>query len=226
MNFKEWLANEARFKGLKRAFRSQYPDMPNYVANDIYNSRVGWMMGQAYPKNTEMAKSTSPVSQSPFNNSSGLTNQIFDKAGMNDIQWTKKPEILMTKGQPGVTPLSFDRDTQYRFLHRRFGFKEVAVRNDAQRMATQKNLMNTRGEGRNEPILVIEEDQGYKLLEGWHRTMNYLLKGAPTDQFEMLKQGTDLSQIRFEDWRPIQIMGYIGRGPKMQAAYAGTGSYE
>lgn len=219
MKFKEWLKlDEIRLKGLHRMFKQEHPDMPKYVQNDLYTSRI------AYTFNKSL-KSTSP-------NSSKLTasspSDVFKLSGLKDIQWTQQPELL--KGRwgkiEGVTPADFDPDTQWRFTDRRFGMREEKqIRNDAARMSKQKELMGQRGEGQNEPVVVLMTMKGFKLLEGWHRTMNYLLQGAPPDQLEILKSG-HLHEVDFSGWKPVKIQGYIGKGSDIRAATAGTGYYD
>lgn len=217
MEFKEWLQlDEIRLKGLHRMFKQEHPNMPKYVQNDLYTSRIAHSFNRSL-------KSTSP-------NTSKLTasspSDIFKLSGLKDIQWSKVPEPI--KGQwgrvDGVTPADFDADTQWRFTDRRFGMREEKqIRNDAARMAKQKELMAQRGDS-NEPVCVIQTTKGFKLLEGWHRTMNYLLQGAPPDQLEILRSG-HTNNIDFSKWKPVKIQGYIGRGKDMQAALAGTGQY-
>ena len=43
MEFKEWLQlDEIRLKGLHRMFKQEHPDMPKYVQNDLYTSRIAF----------------------------------------------------------------------------------------------------------------------------------------------------------------------------------------
>lgn len=142
---------------------------------------------------------------------------------MDDIEWSKEPEILdLPTSIPGegVTPECFDEKTRWRFIHRRFGFREhKAIPKDSFRMDKQKELMQARGEGGNEPVIVLQTKKGLlDLLEGWHRTMNYLVTGAPEDQLEMLKNSSDVVQgLDFSKWKPVKIMAYIGRGPEIRS---------
>ena len=178
MNFKKWFQlDEIRLKGLHRMWQKEHPNMPRYLQNDLYANRI------AYSFNRNLKSNTSNTASSP--------SDIFKLSGLKDIQWSKTSQIL--KGQwgrvDGVTPADFDQDTQWRFIDRRFGMREEKqIQNDAARMAKQKELMSQRGDN-NEPVCVIQTTKGFKLLEGWHRTMNYLLQGAPPDQLEILKTG-------------------------------------
>ena len=109
-------------------------------------------------------------------------------------------------------------------LDRRFGMREEKqIRNDLFRTNKQKELMLQRGQD-NEPVCVTSTVKGYKLLEGWHRTMNYLLQGAPPDQIEILRNDY-IRNVVFNKWTPVKIKGYVGQDPNMRASIAGTGSY-
>ena len=216
MDFKEWIQlDEIRLKGLHRMFKQEHPNMPKYVQNDLYTSRIA----HSFNKSKSTSSNTSKLTASS-------PSDIFKWANLKDIQWNKAPELL--KGQwgriDGVTPADFDQDTQWRFIDRKFGMREEKqIRNDAARIEKQKELMAQRGDN-NEPICVIQTTKGFKLLEGWHRTMNYLLQGAPPDQLEILKSGYAYD-VNFSKWKPVKIQGYIGHGNDMRAAYAGTGQY-
>lgn len=207
MDFKEWLMDEARFKGLQRIFKNNNPSMPRYVQNDLYNARVKKTMGL--------------LQKSNYLSSSGSAKELT--ADHQNAQWSRKPEILMGKSGQGVTPADFTRRTQEYFLHRMFGFKEIAaIPNDAQRTEKQKELMASRES--NEPIIVNHTIHGFDLVEGWHRTMNYLLRGAPKDQLDMLRN-QQIDNINFSKWFPVKLQGYIARSPEVLRATAGTGDF-
>jgi len=217
MNFKEWLnLDEVRLKGLHRMFRNEHPDMPHYVQKDLYTSRIAHSFNKSL-------RPTSPNNSKPTASS---PSDIMKLSGLKNITWAKKPTTLRGKwGQAvGVTPADFDEDTQWRMLDRRFGMREEKqIRNDMARTAKQKELMGVRGEG-NEPVVVVQTNKGFKLLEGWHRTMNYLLQGAPPDQLQILRDGL-LNDIDFVKWNPVKIQGYIGQDEGYRNSTAGTGSY-
>jgi len=224
MDFKAWLAEqeleEARFKGLQRMFRQEHPDMPRYVQKDLYNTRIGHTL------NTIIKKGSDP-SQTSSNIPNDSATKIFKASAFRDATWSKKPEILKGRsGNYGITPNDFTMRTRTYFLDRQFGYRvEDRIHNDGQRTAIQKNLMTARGEGNNEPIIVAQTLKGYDLLEGWHRTMNYLLQGCPPDQAEALQAGL-IDRINFGLWKPVQLQAYVGRMPEVVRAMAGTGDYE
>jgi hypothetical protein len=217
MNFKEWLKiNEIRNKGLYRMFSAEHPKMPKYVRDDLYTSRIAYSLKNGMNTSTKN-RNTTVTSAS----------DIFKVSGLKGIKWTKRPVFLRGNfGKiSGITPYDFDKDTQWRMLNRRFGMREEKqIRNDAARTAKQKELMQQRGDS-NEPVIVLMTLKGYKLLEGWHRTMNYLLKGAPPDQLESLKNG-NLKDIDFYKWHPVQVQGYVGEDEAYQTSNVGTGHYE
>lgn len=218
MEFKEWLNLQEKFKGLKRIFQQQNPQMPRYVQNDLYNTRIAHTMSKLI-NNQSVPNNSSPVP-------SDSATKIFKSSNFQNSQWNKVPEILTWRGQEGVTPASFTPKTQSYFTHRLFGFKEEKfIRNDSQRMNTQNSIMQKRGEGANEPVIVNLTMQGYELLEGWHRTMNYLLRGAPPDQLNSLRNG-NIRNLDYSQWYPIKIKAYVGKGPEIQHALAGTGKME
>jgi len=70
-----------------------------------------------------------------------------------------------------ITMDIFDKRTSY-YLHLRAGGLKnpFEVPNDAERHATQKDLLLKKGLP-TEPIILIYEDGKYELVEGWHRTI-------------------------------------------------------
>ena len=224
MKFKEWLElNELRNKGFYRQFVQQNPQMPDHVRKDLYKNRIGFSLKKMVsPDNSidmptqswntvgaspTMGITRTSASQLPSNTPS----RIINAHNLENIQWPKKPSPVQ------ITPLVFDEQTLNMMIQRRFGFKESpSIRNDANRMATQRNMLPEVPTGDNEPIIMIKNGNKYKLLEGWHRTMTYLVFdhnehiGAPQDQVELLKNGGDLNNLDFSRWRPVLIKAFIG----------------
>jgi hypothetical protein len=69
---------------------------------------------------------------------------------------------------------SFDSNTQQKILAREGGTRNpMAVPRDAQRHATQAEIINKTGMANQEPIIVIQRPgvDGLELVEGWHRTI-------------------------------------------------------
>ena len=70
----------------------------------------------------------------------------------------------------------FDRTTQQAFLDRNFGdVNAYLVPMDLDRTQYQRSV--AKGDGENEPIILIKEKNGYVVFEGWHRTMSILRLG-------------------------------------------------
>lgn len=230
MRFKEWLElNEGRFKGFRRLFQQQNPDMPKYVQNDLYNSRAAHALGKvinaknssnptAIQSQTPIQGSNSTASQTMLNRwASTRPTEIASK--LKGDLWNKHPETL------NVTPAHFTEKTQWYFLDRRFGYREEKqIRNDGERTNFQRQAMNSATPGTNEPVIVRHTPHGYELLEGWHRTMNLLLKGAPPEQIAALQQGYQ-TDIDFSQWQPVVIKAYVSLSKETQDANAGTGDY-
>lgn len=232
MSFKEWLAlDELRNKGFYRQFVQQNPQMPDHVRKDLYNNRIGYSLKKIVspqnavdlPTQSWTANAASPAfgmtrtsaSQVPSNTPS----RIIHAHDMANIQWPKKASSV------NITPLSFDDQTLNMMIYRRFGFKETrSIRDDANRMTTQRNLLPQTPTGENEPIIMVHNGDKFKLLEGWHRTMTYLVFdhnehiGAPPDQIEMLKNPkVDLSNLDFTKWTPVLIKAFVGNPIAQQA---------
>lgn len=230
MKFKEWIElDELRNRGFYRQFVQQNPQMPDHVRKDLYNNRIGYSLKRMVSPDKEediptqswtnvgspMGIIRTSASQLPSN----APSRIMNAHNLSNIQWPKKPSAVQ------ITPLVFDSQTLNMMIQRRFGFKEApSIRDDANRMNTQRNLLPQVPTGDNEPIIMVKNGDKYKLLEGWHRTMTYLVFdhnehiGAPPDQVAILKNGGDMNQLDFSKWQPVLIKAFIGTpiGPQAQ----------
>jgi hypothetical protein len=200
LDFKEWLQNEVRFKGLYRMWKDKNPDMPTYAQHDLYTHNLSNSMNKLL-KNTKDTGERSP--QSPIPSTSPnmiLTNRTAKN--VSDLTWNKKPEIL------SVTPSDFCYQTIQVFIMRQFGYKVFQeIPRDGERTQTQQKIAKPNGS--NEPIIVIEKSDGsLKLVEGWHRTMSILLTGAPADQIQLIKNG-EQHKIDFSNWKPVKIKAFV-----------------
>jgi hypothetical protein len=73
-----------------------------------------------------------------------------------------------------ITTDIFTPETQKRLGARAGGSQNpMGVPRDAERHATQAAMLQKQGVS-GEPIIVIKTDQGYDLVEGWHRTIQNL----------------------------------------------------
>ena len=121
-----------------------YPPWPPYIVNDWHYKTIKDMQSQE-----EIAEYITTM------------NQIYGK-----VQWREQPlEITLNIFDPG---------TQQRIKQRVGGTANpMGVYNDAERHTTAQQLLQQKGISK-EPIIVVKTPQGYELLEGWHRTIQYL----------------------------------------------------
>lgn len=142
---------------------------------------------------------------------------------IDGVQWKKTPQVV------SVTPISFESASLHRFRMAKFGFQKLdnMVRNDRARTTAQTDLAAKRGQGENEPIMLVMNGRQWELLEGYHRTMSYLLslldpkKGCPPDQQELIRSG-QLDQLDFRQWTPDPNGGWVGCPPdQLEAVRAG-----
>lgn len=231
MNFKEWLKiDEARLKGFQKHFLRTHPHIPPYVAHQIYTNRLGPELSKSI-KNYKIIAPT--VIQSKFNPDPEKTvdfvptaispmlspNDLLNNEILKNVIWDKKPKMVE------LCPLDFEEGTLNLFLQWRFGFspKDHLVRNDSNRFDIQKQKLIDRIENDNEPIVLIKIGNKYKLLEGYHRTMTYLLwphqetPGAPLSQIAMLEKGEDPRKLDLTKWLRVPIKAYIGTKSELAA---------
>jgi hypothetical protein len=225
MNFKEWLdINEARLKGFQKQFLRMHPNMPAYVAHQLYTNKLGPALAKSI-KNYDAVRPTILAPQSPvgplsptvdhdsFVVSSPMPSphELLNDEFIKSIQWEKKPKVIE------LSPLDFDEGTLGLFLRWRFGFapKDNLVRNDSNRFDVQRQMLADRIKEDNEPIILVKDGNKWRLLEGYHRTMTYLLwphepqPGAPPDQMAVLEKGDD-NKLDLTKWARVPIKAYIG----------------
>tara|TARA_Y100000034_G_scaffold43496_3_gene53073 strand:+ start:6447 stop:7139 length:693 start_codon:yes stop_codon:yes gene_type:complete len=226
MNFKEWfLANEVRFKGLKRLFDKEYPDLPKYVKNDLYNNRVAFTMRKligrpaAIPTIAALGSDATHGSNDSMHGylrttgdsdvPSDAASRIFGAASFKDHIFDKTPIII------NVSPLDFNDKSLTIMIERLFGFKpDDRIRDDNNRSKKQRSKLS---EGGNEPIIVIKDDNNkYDLLEGWHRAMANLVFdgndtiGAPPHHIIMLKSGQPIANKELNLWKKVPLKAFVG----------------
>lgn len=219
MNFKEWfLAQEGRFKGLKRMFDKEYSDLPKYVRDDLYNTRIGYTMNRLLgnpalqPTVGIAIKGTGSSGYSRNTDSdipSNVASRIFNAAAFKDFKFGKQPVLIQ------VGPLDFNEQCLGIMMDRLFGFRpDERIRDDAFRMNKQRELLGD--SGNNEPVIMLKDGDKYKLLEGWHRTMSSLVFdgndaiGAPPQHIVILKQGKSLPADELKQWKKVPLKAYIG----------------
>jgi hypothetical protein len=215
MNFKEWLElNEVRFKGLRRMFDKEHPDMPKYVKNDLYNNRVAFTMkrlmgDQGNVPTIGMGGSSGYNRTSSDKIPSDSASRIFNGASFKDHKFEQTPIII------NVSPLDFNEKCLRIMMKRLFGYQpEKHIRDDEERSERQRDNVSSEPQ---EPIIVIKGKDGkYELLEGWHRTMASLVfdgddnNGAPPHHIAMLKSGKFVPTEELGHWKKVALKAYIG----------------
>lgn len=230
MNFKNWLneeeirTDEARMKGFYRQFRQANPHLPRYVADQIYSNKLGPELSRSIkgytavmptviqPQSPPLDPLGATVDYVPHETPRVSPGDLMNKDFLRGVQWSKKPQVVQ------LSPLDFDENTLNLFLQWRFGFspKDNVVRNDTERFEIQRKKLMDKLTQDNEPIVLVKDGNKYRLLEGYHRTMTYLLwpqaeqPGAPPDQIQMLQGGGDPKMLDLSKWMRVPIKAYIG----------------
>ncbi len=196
--------DEIRYGGLWSRWRAQHPNVPEYVLKQMYVNHVS-------PRMRDELRQKSRGTVSGYAETIALPSGDAKFGGILDgVVWSKKPVIV------SVSPLDFDEWTLQTLLAWRFGFSKLGhVRDDANRTDAQRRLAAERGDGNNEPVVLLDVDgpgahRRYRLVEGFHRTASYLLQGAPEEQIEFIKIGR-ADKVDFRLWRDVRIKAFVGR---------------
>lgn len=158
-------------KALYRLFRTAFPRLPEYVANDIYN--------QTSPGTNDTIVNAIKQGEDPkdvfLNYYSGATFNFVKDPGTNLtpdqlknilLRGIWKQEIL------NVNPADFSEHSRNRMIKRNFG-----VNPDEDPNRIQRQQSSARGDGSNEPVIIIRASNKLTLWEGFHRTMSILALG-------------------------------------------------
>ena len=140
-------------KGLWTLLKKVFPNVPDYVMKDLVYPAVRISMKYGTPEKRKM---------------------MYDEAikhfqkHLGKLKW--RQETL------DVTKDIFNTETRQRLAQRAGGRVEpgLLVPRDTERHDTQKQLI-AQGPSQ-EPIIVVEEPDGYDLWEGWHRTIQSIAK--------------------------------------------------
>lgn len=223
MQFKNWLRIDEINKGLKRTFIQQHGHLPGYVANQVLQNRISPLW-----KKTQLAlgpttghgdvqvgtEKTQPVNRTV----SGERLPYYGKMGdiyRNPSVSAITANIKWTKLTIDLHPTDFTQNTIEKFLSHEFGSSPVLgtrVKNHSQRMQTQAQLAQTRGED-NEPIIVIKIGDKYEMQEGWHRLYTYLTQySAPPQEVEKIKNNRS-NEVDLSKWKRIKVKAWVGENP-------------
>jgi hypothetical protein len=229
MKFKEWLANEVRYKGMWRMFKAQHPNMDKTVGKEIYNNRIGSaldmvMSARDTDPNSQASKKLTPRRRQQIMTNFGhlvtdprnAPGEIMRRGGFQRFHWGT-PMIPRGKdGQPGVTPADFTMRVQQFFLDRRFGSRaESEIHDDGNRTAQQRHTASSTPPEQCKPVIMRHTPEGLDLLEGWHRVMAYFWNNMPPD-IKAINDNMDLTdnevweQYRFSTWPKLPIRAYVG----------------
>jgi hypothetical protein len=224
MRFKDWIISEIN-KGLARQFQQQNPKLPKYVAKQVLQNRVAPLW-----QNTVVAHSPTivPDATNPKVGALQQTMVFAPEKNSNPSKptYSKLADIYKDGSVSGMTgkanwklqvvevhPLHFTQDTIQAFLNHEFGSSlslSKHVKNHDERMKTQSDLADQRGQGENEPIIMIRDGDKFRMQEGWHRLYSYLTKfSAPPEEQEKINNGNSQA-VDFNVWKPVKIKAYIG----------------
>ncbi len=219
MQFKEWLNVQEINKGLVRNFRSQHPHLPDYVAKQALHNRIAplWKrlssgLASTMPSSKDdiaaQVQSDVQPSASYKTNASNPSSIYSNKSVQNIAQHKNWKEKVVR-----VSPLDFTKETIDAFLSHEFGSSQPlskTVINHDERMLKQRDLADQRGQGRNEPIVMVVKNGKYQMQEGWHRLYAYFLQySAPPQEREKIQSGR-ANEVDLTQWKPIQIKAWIG----------------
>jgi hypothetical protein len=135
--------------------RSIVPAWPEYVARDwLYKGRG---RNKDYNVNSDVK---------------GEILEMIAEAGLSPSTnpWKLVPNINFTMAM-------FDPLTKQRLIGRAGGSSDLGlgIPRDKERHATQAQLIQKQGVSK-EPVILLKTNQGYELLEGWHRTIQHFAR--------------------------------------------------
>lgn len=234
MKFREWIKVDEINKGLTRHFRQQQPHLPRYVQNQVLQNRVAplWrntMASQNPTISSYMGDGNTPENQklkALKAQQPTMAHHAVPEADPNRRTYSNPKDIYQDDavqsiaGSPNwkqeaisVSPLDFTQETIQSFLRHEFGSSPSLskhVRNHDQRMQVQSGLAQSRGEGENEPIIMIRRGDKYEMQEGWHRLYSYLMRYSAPPEERAKIEGGHIDQIDLSQWKPIRINAYVG----------------
>ena len=157
--------------------------MPKYVFKDFIMSDNGF-----FPSELKRILKDNP--------SADEDDIAFEFEDWINIKWKKKVVILNAS--------DFTKANQKTMIKRKFGDANPGqVPDDEARTDFQRKLANKLKPGTNEPVIMLNNGNEYRLLEGWHRTMAILSLGNNGD--------SDPNK-----WNKVKIKAWIGTGSSVQ----------
>ncbi len=167
-------------QGLLRFVKQSFPSWPDYVITDwIYKNLKG--AGGDMPDNDEAIEFITMIKQ------------VYGQ-----LKWKLE--------QLEITLDIFDPETQQRIKQREGGTSNpFGVPKDKERHAQQQKMLQQQGISK-EPIIVAKTPQGYELIEGWHRTTQYL-KAYPEGYIGPAWVGVGPIKHDPESWKMLKRPG-------------------
>lgn len=183
-------------KTLYKLFRNAFPNLPEHVANDIYN--------QTSPGTNDTIVNALKQGQDPksvfLNYYSGITFNFSKDPGTSLTPQQMKTVLLNGRWRQKiltVNPADFAEHSRNRMVKRNFG-----INPDEDPTRIQRQQSRAKGDGSNEPVIIIQTSNGLILWEGFHRTMSILALG---------KNGED--PLR---WNKVKLRAWVVEIPNQQ----------
>jgi hypothetical protein len=183
-------------KTLYKLFRNAFPNLPEHVANDIYN--------QTLPGTNDTIVNAIKKGEDPknvfLNYYSGVTFNFVKDPGTNLTSDQMKNVLLKGIWKQkilNVNPADFSEHSRNRMIKRNFG-----VNHNEDPTRIQRQQSGARSDGSNEPVIIIQTSDGLTLWEGFHRTMSILALG---------RNGED--PLR---WNKVKLRAWVVEIPSQQ----------
>lgn len=181
------------------AARREFPDVPEYVANQLLDG-----LGLNNPRDNNAKKINSKMK-------SGLSfSEAFKESfgSINTLEFHRKWKLT-------IITLSYSKlcaKTKEFLSKRNFGKQNpFKIGKDEERLLYQIKSLSKNQPGMNEPIMVLEQPDGLELLEGWHRTMALLWLAANPKNAEC----TSVKDLSGDPSKAeIKLRAWVGRNPQ------------
>ena len=161
-------------------------NMPEYVFNDFVMSDNGF-----FQKELKQILKNNPTADEE--------DIAFEFEDWVDVKW--KLKVIE------VNASNFTKNNIQTMIKRKFGGANPNnVPDDEARTAYQIKLAKKLKPGTNEPVIMLNTGNEYRLLEGWHRTMAILSLGNNGE-----KDPTK--------WKPIKLKAWVGTGPSVKRVW-------
>tara|TARA_Y100001934_G_C12069827_1_gene639473 strand:+ start:146 stop:706 length:561 start_codon:yes stop_codon:yes gene_type:complete len=163
-----------------------FDNMPDYVFNDFVMSDRGFFQ-------KELNKI---LRKDPDADEEDIAYQFRDWV---DIKWKK--QILE------VNASDFTKKNIRSMMSRKFGDANPGkVPDEERRVKLQRKFAREIPQGKNEPVIVLDNGRELKLVEGWHRTMAILSLG-------------NNGEADPTKWNKVKLKAWVGTGPSVKKVW-------